>query len=68
MLKIKQWNNIHSLTTNLDNLKLLIHETNPHILILNETWLLETDFIIIKNYHIVRNDGYGGISTLVRNN
>lgn len=68
-LYILQWN-CNSIKSNYTNFKLLIQETSPNIILLNETCLKEKDFININGYYIHRQDRDegkgGGIATLVR--
>lgn len=66
--KIIHWN-IRSITSNSDNLKILIKEEDPDIITLNETWLKEEQFLKILGYNITRQDradGKGGIATLLK--
>lgn len=67
---ITQWN-IRSINSNRDNLINMIRKTSPDIILLNETWLKPNYNFKITNYDIIRkdrNDGKGGIATLIRNN
>src|SRR3978361_2401541 len=68
-LKIIQWN-ICSVRNKIDHLKLLINKYNPDLILLNETWLQPVHSFRIKGFTILRsyrNDGYGGIATLIKN-
>lgn len=69
MIKILQWN-IRSLLANFDDLKVLVGDTNPDIIVLNETFLRNNCNISISSFSLLRDDrddGYGGLATAVRN-
>lgn len=65
-----QWN-LKSIKSNFDNLKILIHNYSPDLVLLNETFLKPSYKFYIKNYIIYRQDrqdGYGGIAILIKDN
>lgn len=69
--KIMQWN-CQGISNNYADLINLIHDENPDIILLNETWLKPDRNFKIKNYHIERLDRVdgvrgGGIATLIKN-
>lgn len=66
-LKIIQWN-IRGVFNNLENLRYLLEEQKPDIIMLEETWFKSRDKFNHKDYVIYRKDridGYGGIAALI---
>lgn len=69
-LTVIQWN-LRSYNVNVDNLKIIIKNYCPDVILLNETWLEKKYNVRCKGYQIIREDradGYGGIAILVKNN
>lgn len=55
----------------MDNLKIIIKNYCPDVILLNETWLEKKYNVRCKGYQIIREDradGYGGFAILVKNN
>lgn len=70
MLDIIQWN-IRSVLSNIDNLKSLIEEYSPSVVLLSETWLNEFWNFKVPGFHIYRQDRVsraGGIASLIKTN
>lgn len=68
MLDIIQWN-IRSIHSNIDNLKLLIEENSPSVVMLQETWLNESHNLRVSGFYSLRQDRSdrgGGIALLVK--
>ncbi|KAK9882936.1 hypothetical protein WA026_023864 [Henosepilachna vigintioctopunctata] len=68
MLKILQWN-IRSAIINIQNLKLLIEDHSPDLILLSETWLQNYQNLRIPGYYSLRCDRIGrggGICFLVK--
>ncbi|KAG5868402.1 hypothetical protein JTB14_005259 [Gonioctena quinquepunctata] len=66
-IKIAQWN-IRSASANYDELKIIIDEERPDIIMLNETFLQPNKKFNIKHYTIIRedrHDGYGGLAIAI---
>lgn len=69
-INIMQWN-VRGVFNNLENIRHIIYKEDSDIILLNETWLKKHNNFNHNGFHVYRedrNDGYGGIATLIKKN